>query len=87
MTFLAKFLVWPLVILFIIALDRSFLGIYDPVSHQALILLSIVPLAINTVMMASLAKCYPEQTAGTVLLSTLFALIFVPVMASIFIVK
>src|SRR5205085_1740632 len=42
MTFLAKFLVWPLLVLSIIALDRSYLGIYEPVSHQALILISIV---------------------------------------------
>lgn len=85
MTFLAKFLVWPLVILTVIALDVRFFGIYEPIIHQALILLSIVPLAVNTVVMASLIKCHPEKTAATVLLSTLFALIYVPLMTSLFI--
>lgn len=82
MTFFAKFLVWPLLILMIIVLDQSFFGLYDPMSHQVLILLSIVPLAVNTVVMASLMKCEPERVAATVLLSTLFALVYVPLMAA-----
>ena len=83
-TFLAKFLVWPLLIFLIVALDRAFLGLYDPISHQALILISIVPLAVNTVIMASLMKSQPERAAATVLLSTLFALFYVPFMTSFF---
>ena len=84
MTFLAKFLVWPLLIFLIVALDRAFLGLYDPISHQALILISIVPLVVNTVIMASLMKSQPERAAATVLLSTLFALFYVPFMTSFF---
>lgn len=85
MTFLAKFLVWPLFILVIIGIDSQFLGMYDSLAHKALILLSIVPLAVNTVVMASLMKGNPEKAAATVLLSTLFALIYVPFMTSMFI--
>jgi hypothetical protein len=84
MTFLAKFLVWPLVIFAIVAIDRSFLELYDPVIYRVLILISIVPLAVNTVIMASLMKCQPERAAATVLLSTLFALLYVPFMTSFF---
>lgn len=84
MTFLAKFLAWPLFVFLIIAFDQYFLGLYDQTSHQVLILISIVPLAINTVIMASLMKCQPERTAATVLLSTLFALLYVPFMTSFF---
>ncbi len=84
MTFLAKFLAWPLLVFLIVALDQAFLGIYDPLSHQALILISIVPLAVNTVMMASLMKCQPERAAATVLLSTIFALLYIPFMTSLF---
>lgn len=84
MTFLAKFLAWPLLIFLIITIDQIYLGIYETTSHQALILISIVPLAINTVIMASLMKCRPEQAAATVLLSTIFALLYVPFMTSFF---
>ncbi len=84
MTFLAKFLVWPLIVFAIVAIDQSFLGLYDPVAHQALLLISIVPLAVNTVIMASLMNCQPERAAATVVLSTLFALLYVPFMTSFF---
>lgn len=84
MTFLAKFFAWPLCVFLIIAFDQYFLGFYEPVSHQVLILISIVPMAINTVIMASLAKCQPERIAATVLLSTIFALLYVPFMTSYF---
>lgn len=84
MTFLAKFLIWPLLIMLIIILDRSLIELYEPTVHQVLILISIVPLAVNTVIMASLMKCRPEQAAVTVLLSTLFALLYIPFISSLF---
>lgn len=84
MTFLAKFIAWPMIIFSIIWLDRTYLTFYEPISHQALILLSIVPLAVNTVVMASLIKYEPEKTAVTVFLSNLFALFYVPFMSALF---
>lgn len=84
MTFLAKFLAWPLLVIGLVSIDRSFIGLYDPLIHQVLILISIVPLAVNTVIMASLIKCHPEKAAATVLLSTLFALFYIPMMTSLF---
>ena len=83
MTFLAKFLVWPLGVMAFIALDLSYLGIYNSNIHHALTLISIVPIAINTVVMASMAKSFPDKASTTVLLSTLFALIYVPFMADL----
>lgn len=84
MAFCAKFLAWPSVVFFIIACDKAFFNFYNPVIHQVLILLSIVPLATTTVVMASLIKHHPEKTAAAVLLSTLFALIYIPVMIFLF---
>lgn len=87
MTFLAKFFVWPLVILCLVTLDVEFFGIYQPNVHRALILLSIVPLAVNSVVMATLMESYPEKVAATVLISTIFALFYVPIMASLFLIQ
>lgn len=87
MTFLAKFFVWPLTVLTIIAIDTHYFGFYSKNAHQALILLSIVPLAVNTVVMASLMKSHTEKAAATVLLSTIFALFYVPIMTSLFITR
>ena len=84
-TFFAKFLIWPLIILGLNALDAEFFGIYDATTHKALVLVSIVPMAVNTVIVASLLNSQPEKAASAVLLSTLFALIYVPLMATYFI--
>jgi predicted permease len=85
MTFLAKFLAWPLIVLTIIALDFTFFGIYNPAVYRALLLISIVPLAVNTVILASLMKTQPEKAASAVLLSTIFAIPYVPLMSMFFI--
>lgn len=85
MTFVAKFIVWPCIVLLIIFFDTQYLGVYDVNVHKALILLSIVPLAANSVVMASLMKANPEKVAATVLLSTIFALVYVPLMTLLFI--
>jgi malate permease and related proteins len=87
MTFLAKFFVWPLIVMAIITLDANYLGFYDAMTHQALILLSIVPIAINTVIMASMTNSQPDKASATVLLSTLFALLYIPIMVDLFLVK
>lgn len=84
-SFLAKFLVWPLLVLILTTIDRLLFGIYAPSIHQALILLSIVPLPVSSVILALVLQTQPEKTATTVLLSTIFALIYVPFMASYFI--
>ena len=84
-TFVAKFVIWPVLILSLNALDTSFFGIYDATTHKALVLISIVPMAVNTVIVATLLNSQPEKAASAVLLSTIFALIYVPLMASFFI--
>jgi hypothetical protein len=85
MAFFAKFIVWPSAVLLFCFLDRTYFHIYDSGTHNALILISIVPLAVNSVIVASLLKAQPEKAATAVLFSTLFALIYVPLMASYFI--
>lgn len=81
----AKFLVWPGAALGFIALDNAFLGFYGQNIHQALLLLSVVPMAANTVVIATLLGIAPEKVASSVLLSTLAAVLFVPAMIALFI--
>ncbi|MBA2628569.1 MAG: AEC family transporter, partial [Rickettsiaceae bacterium] len=42
------------------------------------------PMATNTIVLASLYKIYPEKVATAVLLSLLFVLLYMPIMATIF---
>lgn len=86
LTFLAKFVCWPLCAFGVIALDTAFFHQFDAMTHKALILLSIVPLAANSVAIASILDAHPEKAASAVFLSTLFALFYVPLMVMWFIV-
>ena len=83
LAFFGKFVVWPLVAIVFWWVDATLLGIYGPAVHQALFLISITPIAANTVVIATLLDTSPRQAAGTVLLTTLFALAFIPVMISL----
>lgn len=82
-SFLAKFLVWPLIICSIIFIDSSFLHFYSSSIHKIMLLMSIVPLAANTVAYATKLNTHPEKVAVTVLLSTLFALVYIPLFISL----
>ena len=84
LSFFGKFVSWPLVALLFWWLDSQWLGLYGLDVHQALFLVSITPIAANTVVIATLLDTAPRQAAGTALLSTLFALIYIPIMVSIF---
>lgn len=86
LTFLAKFIAWPAAIILIVFADIYLFGFFSPDIYRALMLIAIVPLAANTVILASLLQIHPEKAATAVLLSTLLALIYVPIMARYFII-
>lgn len=78
--FIARFVAWPMLAISLIWLDNHFLHLYGNDLHRALLLFSFMPLAANSVAIASLLRCHPEKTATTVLLSTIFALFYIPYM-------
>ncbi len=84
-TFLAKFVAWPLLIMLTIQGDRQLFHFFNESIYKALMLLAIVPLGANMVVMASLMHSYPDKAAAAVVLSILLALIYVPFMAEYFI--
>lgn len=85
LTFLAKFIVWPLIVLSIIILDKTVLHFYSPLVYNIFILLAIVPLAANTVTIATELNVHPDKASLAVLFSTLFALFYIPLVTVLFI--
>ncbi len=73
-----KFIFWPCVILLIIFVDKNFIGFLDEQIYKVLFLMSIVPLAGNTVTLAILLKAKPQKASFTVLLSMLISLLYIP---------
>lgn len=83
LSFLAKFIMWPVAMTTVIILDLNFFHFYGHQIHQIMILLSVVPLAANTVAYATEFKTDPDKAALAVMLSTIFALFYVPLAVSL----
>lgn len=77
-TFFLKFLVRPLLTLLIIFIDRSFFHYYDPLIYNILFIVSLVPLSVNSIAIASIFELRTDDIAVAILLSTLFAFLFIP---------
>ncbi len=73
-----KFIFWPFIILMIIFLDKNFIGFLSTEIYKVLFLMSIVPLAGNTVTLAILLNATPQKASFTVLLSMLVSVIYIP---------
>lgn len=82
--FVAKFIFYPLLVNVFILLDKFVMQNYNSNYYQALQLLSIAPMAANTIVFASFMNMNPEKVATTVLLSALFSLIYMPTMISLY---
>ncbi len=83
-SFIPKFVLWPLVVIGLILIDKSYTHIFvgrDDV-YQVAFLMSIVPIAANTVVYAAFLKAEPERAALIVFTSTIFAIIYIPLMTS-----
>ena len=79
---LGKFVSWPLMALAFCWFDSHVTQLYGQDVYQAILLISITPIAANTVVIATLLDTHPRQVAGTALLSTLVALVYIPLMIS-----
>ena len=82
--FFMKFLVWPVLMLGLVSLDAATVHLFTDDMRSILMLLSIVPMAANTVAFATELRTEPEKAATTVFLSTAFALFFIPLMVAMF---
>jgi malate permease and related proteins len=83
-SFAAKFVAFPAAVLGLRAINSS-TQTYDSSVMDVLLQLSVVPIASNTVAFATKLKAHPEKAAFTVLASTIFALVYIPIFTSIFI--
>lgn len=75
-----RFALWPLLMLGVVTADRLWFGLYDANIHTMLVLIGLVPLAANTVAFAGTLKLPASEAAMAVLLSTIFALFYLPLM-------
>ncbi len=77
-TFIGKFVAFPLLVGVFIMLDKTILNWFEPTVYELLIVMSIVPPAANVVAFATQMNLRPEKAATTILLGTLLALFYIP---------
>lgn len=83
-TFLAKFLAWPLIMATVVAIDMHVFHLFTHEVHLLLMLLAAVPLPANAVVFATELRTEPEKAAVAVILSTLFSLLTIPLIVSLY---
>lgn len=78
-SFTGKFLVWPLVMSLFVYLDKTYFHFFGLPAYQALMFLSILPLATSPTIYAAALNVRPEKVATAVFLSTIISLVYVPI--------
>lgn len=82
--FAVRFLIWPLLAIILIMFDKNIFSLLGDLYYKPLLLFSVMPLAANNIAFAAQFDMRPGKAAIAVLLSTLFALIYVPLAIWIF---
>lgn len=75
-----KFIIWPMLIILFIFIDNNFLYFLNKDFYLLMFIFSIVPLAGNTVTVATLLNVKPEKMSLAVFVSTLVSLFYIPLM-------
>lgn len=83
MASLAQFVVWPVVIGAYILLDSNFLNFYPVLLLKIIFLLSLIPVGANLIAYSTQLGVQPEKAAVTILMTTLFAMFYIPFMISV----
>lgn len=86
-SFIAKFLLSPLVALCFIFCDNLLLHLYNKDIHHVILLASVAPLAANSITICSVIGISPQKAASSVILSTIFAIIYIPFIVYVFGIK
>ncbi|MDR1976303.1 MAG: AEC family transporter [Campylobacteraceae bacterium] len=83
-TFFAKFIIWPAAALLVAFIDSNFIHAFDESAYRVMLVYAIVPMAANTVIMATLFNVRPQEASFAILLSTAVAFFTIPLMAALF---
>jgi hypothetical protein len=84
LAFAARFVVWPLLMVAIVAIDSRCVGFYSAQAHKVMILMAVIPLSANTIIYAIALGTEPEKVSVGVLLSTLVALVLIPLVGVLY---
>jgi predicted permease len=73
-----KFLLWPMIVLAFIFVDKNYIHFLNEGFYMIMFLFSIVPLAGNTVTVATILNVKPEKMSLAVFITTMISLLYIP---------
>jgi malate permease and related proteins len=73
-----KFFLWPMIVLAFIFVDKNYIHFLNEGFYMIMFLFSIVPLAGNTVTIASILNVKPEKMSLAVFITTMISLLYIP---------
>ncbi len=82
-SFVAKFLFVPALVLLLILFDTHFVQLLEPDMAHLIFYLSLVPIGANTITLAANLDLDTDKVSVTVMASTIFALIYIPLVSSL----
>ncbi len=80
LVFAGKYVVLPALMYLFVSADKLYFGWYGDDVHKLMMIISIVPTAANVAAFASQMNLKPEKAATTILIGTIFALVYIPAM-------
>ena len=80
LTFAGKFMALPLLAFAFVMIDRIWLHWFEKDIHHLIMIISIVPPGANIAAFATKMNLQPEKAATTILIGTVFALFYIPLM-------
>lgn len=83
-SFMARYLAWPLVIAALIFVDDYILHAYSHRVHTLWMVTAFIPFGVNAMIVATILKNKPEKIATAVLISTITALFYIPMALTVF---
>ncbi|AHC39506.1 AEC family transporter [Ehrlichia muris] len=82
-TLIIKYILWPVLVLGCIILDKLTIQLYNNDIYRALILLAIIPMSCTGLILATMLNNNSDKTAIMLLINTIIGLLYVPIMISI----
>lgn len=79
LAYFAKFLVIPAIAIGFTYLNKHYWHFYDDLAMQVIFLMSLVPIGANTISIATQLKLDVDKVAITTVISTLMALVYIPI--------
>jgi len=85
MCFLARFVAWPLMSFLLVLLDRYLLNVYTDKIHQMFMVVSFIPLGVNSLIVATILNNKPEKITSALVITTVSTLFYVPLVIKFFV--